>query len=158
MQLVKKVSMNLRNLICLMLLICSLVLINTHSSASEQLRIDTIQLPPFGFFTEDGRSTGFLYDMGSRIAEEAGFPYKNRIVPFARMVMELEQGRADFGLFFRSEKNDKIIIPVLHIASFKNVVISLKDTKYKSLESLHGKLVARVRGQDMMSFLKKISL
>ncbi len=140
MQLIKRKGINLRNLICLILLICSLVLINTDSSASEQLRIDTIHLYPFGFFTEHGKSTGLLYDMGNLIAQEAGFSYKNRIVPFARMIMELEHGKADFGLFFRSEKNDKIVIPVSHVLLFKNVVMSLRGAKYESLESLHGKL------------------
>jgi ABC-type amino acid transport substrate-binding protein len=122
-----------------------LLVIPGHSTA-EELRIDTIQMPPFGFVTKDGQNTGLLYDISNRIAEETGLPYTNQIVPFARMVGELERGDADFSMFYRSTKNDQITIPVAALVPIKNIVIGVKGTQFDSLESLHGKLVARVRG------------
>ena len=121
------------------------LLFSTDISASEQLRIDTVQMAPLGF-VKDGKSTGFFYDMGNLIAKEAGFSYQNRIVPFARVIHELENGDADFGILYRSEKNDKVTLPVSPVFSFKNIIIGLKGTSFDALQSLHGKKIARVRG------------
>lgn len=129
---------------CVMLAVLSLPL--PPLSASELLRIDTIQMAPLGFFTEDGKSAGFFYDLANRIAEEAGFSYQNRIVPFARMINEIESGEADVSIFYRSEKNDKLTIPISALFSLKNIIIGGKGTKFDSVQSLHGKKVARVRG------------
>ena len=131
---------------CWMIVAICLMLVHPGGSMAEELRIDTIQMPPLGFVTEDGQNTGLLYEISNRIAEETGLSYTNQIVPFARMIAELERGDADFSIFFRSAKNDQISIPVATLLSLKNIVIGLKGTQFDSLESLHGKLVARVRG------------
>lgn len=135
----------MKMIFCVMFTALSL-LFSTNISASEQIRIDTVQMAPLGFFAKDGKSTGFFYDMSNLIAREAGFSYQNRIVPFARIVYELENGDADFGILYRSEKNDKVTLPVSPVFSFKNIVVGLKGTTFDSLQSLHGKKVARVRG------------
>ncbi len=132
--------------ICCMMGVALLLMPGTELSAAERLRIDTVQMAPFGFFSKDGKSRGFLYDVSNRIAEETGFSYENRIVPFARMLHELETGKADFSIFFRSQKNDQIIVPISPVFSLKNIVIGVKGANFDSLKSLHGKKVARVRG------------
>jgi polar amino acid transport system substrate-binding protein len=120
---------------------------NADISASEQpIRIDTILLSPFGFLNEDGKRTGFFYDIGSQIAKEAGFSYENSIVPFARMVHNLKNGNSDFSIFLRSKENDKIAVPIAPVFSLTNIIVGLKGTKFDSLQSLYGKTVARVRG------------
>jgi len=131
--------------LCFILLISLFLLSGTDSFAADELKIDTVQMPPFGFRTATGKDTGLLYDISNLIAEKAGFSYKNRIVPLARLLKELEHGVADFGIFLHSEKNDPIIIPVIALFPLKNVVISAKGVKFESLESLHGKAVAKVR-------------
>ena len=138
-------SMLIIKRLCFIVLISVVLLSAADSFAGDELKIDTIQMPPFGFYTENGKETGLLYDISNLIAEKAGFSYKNRIVPLARLLKELEHGSADFGIFLYSEKNNRIVIPVLPLFPLKNVVISAKGVKFESLESLHGKSVAKVR-------------
>ncbi len=128
------------------LLILALLIFCDNSSASEPLKIVTIDLAPFGFLTEEGQKTGMLYEMGNQIAQEAGFTYENRIVPFARLIEELSTGRADAGIFLHSRENEKLAVKVANIFTLKNIVIGLKGTAFKSLNDLHGKTVATVRG------------
>lgn len=116
------------------------------SSASEPLRIVTPDMPPFGFVAEDGQKTGMLYEMGNQIAQESGFSYENRIVPFARLIEDLTTGRADMGIFLHSKENEKSAVKVANIFTLKNIIIGLKGTAFKSLNDLHGKTVATVRG------------
>ncbi len=132
--------------LCFIVLMSSFLLSGAAVLAvAEELKIDTVQMPPFGFRIENGKETGLLYEISNLIAEKAGFSYKNRIVPLARLLKELEHGSADFGIFLYSEKNNRIVIPVFPLFPLKNVVISVKGVKFESLESLHGKSVAKVR-------------
>ncbi|WP_163341052.1 ABC transporter substrate-binding protein [Desulfopila sp. IMCC35008] len=112
---------------------------------SESVRIATVEMPPFGFFAEDGKSTGVLYEISNKIAEEAGFSYTNIIVPFPRLINELEMGAKDCGIFLESSKHDKIALKVAFILPLENVVIGRKGTDFKFLSDLHGKTVATVR-------------
>lgn len=125
--------------------VLSAVSLDIHAAASDRLNIVTVEMAPFGFFTKDKKSTGLLYDISNQIAEAAGIPYNNRIVPFARLIKELESGRADFGIFFLSKTNEKIAVKVAPVIPLENIVVGRKDTHFDSLKSLHGKTVATVR-------------
>ncbi len=123
-----------------------LLAFSDKSSDSEPLRIVTPDMPPFGFVTEDGQKTGMLYEIGNQIARDAGFSYENRIVPFARLIEDLTSGRADMGIFLHSRENEKAAVKVANVFTLKNIIIGLKGTAFKSLNDLHGKTVATVRG------------
>lgn len=113
--------------------------------AAEPLRIDTILAPPMGFVTDDGQPAGLYYEILNHIAETAGLSYTNQIVPFARALAELERGDADVSLFFRRDQNTKLV-PILPVYTQKNIIIGRKGARFESLEDLHGKLVAQMRG------------
>jgi ABC-type amino acid transport substrate-binding protein len=146
MQSEKIFRIKLKRLIYCLFIFSFILLSGTSFADSEELSIATIQVAPFGFFTEDEKSTGLLYDMANLIAEAAGFSYVNRIVPFARMIAELESGESDFSIFFLSKKNEKAALQVAPLFPIENVILGLKGTTIKSLEELHGKTVAIVRG------------
>lgn len=117
-----------------------------NANASESLKIVTCEIPPFGFFTQDKKSAGIIYEIANRLGKETGFSFTNKIVPFSRMIGELENGKSDFGIFLVSKKNEKIALNVAPIFPMDNIVIGLKGAVFDSLESLHGKKVATVRG------------
>ena len=50
-------------------------------ASGKALRIETIASVPFGFIDTDGNPTGIMYEISNRIAEEAGLPYTNKIIP-----------------------------------------------------------------------------
>jgi len=50
-------------------------------AATEPLRMLTVEMAPFGFFTKDDKYTGLLYEIANRIAIETGLSHTNSVVP-----------------------------------------------------------------------------
>jgi len=121
-----------------------MIFLGSHSAWAKTLRIVSLQLHPFGFHDGD-TSRGILYDFGNRIAEEAGFSYENKIVPYTRAIKMLEIGEADFCMLFPNDMLDKCAVKVVPVMMLENIIVGLKGTKFDSLEALHGKSVATVR-------------
>lgn len=113
---------------------------------AKTLKIDTIDVAPFGFLDKDGKPTGMMYEISNRIAEEAGMQYSNDIVPYPRTILDLESGSADFVLRFNNEKLPQIAVPVISIIAMPTIVVGKSSTNFKSLEDLHGKTVGLLRG------------
>lgn len=126
-----------------LLLLASVVSSSVHA---RLLKIETIDSLPFGYVNENGQPTGLMYEIGNRIAEEAGMPYVNAIVPYARTVYELEQGDCDIVLRYSNEKLDHIAIKVAAIVSLPTIILSAAEHQFRSLSDLHGKTVGVVRG------------
>lgn len=104
-----------------------------------------MDVTPFGFLNKN-KPTGMMFEAGSRIAEEAGLEYTNTIVPYARTIIALQNGNADFVLRYSNEILPSIAVPLVSIITIQNVILFRADTNIKDLESLQGKTVARVRG------------
>jgi len=115
---------------------------------AASLRIETINGPPWGFVGSDGQPTGMMYEIGSRIAQEAGFSYTNALVPYARTGFDIENGNADFILRFGSEQMARGAVAVATIVTMPVILIGPKGTHYKSLRELHGKTVGVVRSSS----------
>jgi polar amino acid transport system substrate-binding protein len=123
-----------------------LTLLVSSAALSKTLNIATIELAPFGFFTEDKKQTGMMYEISNLIAEEAGMKYVNYILPYARTSFAVASGRSDFVLRFTNEQLSKDAIQVISVVAMRNIVIGLPGIEYNSLSDLHGKTVASLRG------------
>ena len=115
-------------------------------AVGHTLKIDTIAVAPFGFTGADGKPTGMMYEIGNRIAEEAGFKHTNDIIPYARTIIDLESGAADFVLRFTNEQLPQIAVQVATVVTMPTIVVGLAGSRYKSLNDLHGKSVGQLRG------------
>lgn len=111
----------------------------------ETLKIITIHGPPWGFIGADGKPTGIMYEIGNRIAEEAGFDHTNNLVPYPRTAVEIEHGSADFILRFGNDQMERDAVPVASIVAMPIILIGPARTGFKSLSELHGKTVGVVR-------------
>ncbi len=60
---------------------------------ARPLKIETIESAPFGYIDDQGKPAGIMYEIGNRIAEEAGMEYVNSIVPYARTSCRTGAGR-----------------------------------------------------------------
>ncbi|WP_176654403.1 substrate-binding periplasmic protein [Duganella hordei] len=120
-------------------------LLLSWSAMSEPLRIQTIQGPPWGFVGSDGKPTGMMYEIGNRIAEEAGFSYTNALVPYARTALEIETGGADCILRFSNEHMARVAVPVASVATMPVILVGPSGTRYNNLAELRGKTVGVVR-------------
>lgn len=124
-----------------LLLACAL---HAHG-AGEPLRIETIDGPPWGFIGSDGKPTGMMYEIGNRIAEEAGFRYTNALTPYARTAHSIESGSADVVLRFSNAQMMRDAVQVATIVSMPIIIVGPPGTRYKTLDELHGKTVGVVR-------------
>lgn len=116
--------------------------------AADFVRFSTMDLLPWGYSDNKGNPTGIYSDIAAEIAREAGISYTNRIVPYRRMIAELETGKADVIMLFPNEMLKESAISIAPLYALKNVVIGLKGAHFQSLEDLYGKTVAQVRGAN----------
>ncbi len=131
--------------------VLALLLPPAHAAAIAPLKIITIQGPPWGFVGNDQRPTGMMYEIGNRIAEVAGLPYTNALVPYARTALEIELGNADFILRFGSEHMERAAHPVATIVTMPVILVGPKGTNYRNISELHGKTVGVVRASKYVS-------
>lgn len=113
---------------------------------AETLHIQTIEVAPFGMKDKDDQASGMMFEISNKIAQEAGFKFSNKVVPYARTILELQQGNADFVLRYSNEKLPQVAIPVASVISMQTIVLSNSMTTFDSIKSLHGKKIGVVRG------------
>ena len=123
---------------------CILSLLLALSVQARTLKIETIRTDPFGYDDARGKG-GMMYEIGNLIAETAGLPYENRIVPYARTVLSLKDGSADMVLRFNNEELSSVAIQVIPVVGMQTVVLSRATRPVNSLAELNGKLLAVVR-------------
>lgn len=86
-----------------------------------------------------------MFEISSRIAQEAGFSYTNQLTPYARIAPEMAQGKTDFVLRFSSEEMVKVAIPLTTVVTMPVIAIGPEGSRFQSLEDLRGKTVGVVR-------------
>lgn len=114
-------------------------------AAAVPLKLATIDGPPWGFIGTDGKPTGMMYEIGNRIAQEAGFAWTNQLVPYARIGPEIAHGKADFVLRFSSEEMVNAAIPVAVVVTMPVIAVGARGVRFNGLEDLRGKVVGVVR-------------
>ncbi|WP_272700977.1 substrate-binding periplasmic protein [Desulfovibrio sp. Fe33] len=133
----------------LLLAVLSLPVLSYQARAEgETLRIATIELGTGGRF-EDGRPTGFCYDLGNALAREAGFEPVNRLVPLARGVEEVVLGLADMIIVAPDERIDEAAENIGLVETLTIVAWGRVETPLRSKRDLAGKTVALVRGSRL---------
>lgn len=118
------------------------------------LRIETIQSEPFGRIGPQGAS-GLMVDIGMRIAQRAGLAAENRVVPYARTVLSLQNGSADMVLRFSNEELQAVAVQVAPVLPLPTVLVSRRvDAAYGSNLGLFG--AARELGLRMQQFARPV--
>jgi polar amino acid transport system substrate-binding protein len=99
------------------------------------LRIQTIKSEPFGRIGPEG-SSGLMYDIGLLIAQRAGLPAENHVVPYARTVLSLQTGSADMVLRFSNEDLRAVAHQVAPVLPLPTVLVSRREAPLQRLEDL----------------------
>lgn len=128
--------------LCLLLACC----LAGPGARAQKLRIVTIESAPFGFFDETGKPAGMMYEIGNLIAQEAGFAYTNKIVPYPRTVALIASGEADLALRYSNPELRAAAIQVAQVLSLQTIVVGRAGVQLGSLQDLHGKYVGIPRG------------
>jgi polar amino acid transport system substrate-binding protein len=140
----KSLAARVHAVLPLAFLLC--IALNATTTFSKELIIRTIAITPFGFLDSAGKPTGIMYEIGNRIAQEAGLSYQNALTPYARTVLDLEYGNADVILRYNNTELPQIAHQVISVLALPSVVVSKNPSRYLSLADLRGKNVGILRG------------
>lgn len=113
---------------------------------ARPLNIVTIDIPPFGMTAEGGQSYGIMYEISNRIAAQAGLASRNILQPYARTVVELKHGRADFVLRFDNDSLAEAAIKVAPIFPLQVIVLAAADKHLHTFNDMHGLTIGVMRG------------
>jgi len=114
----------------------------------QPLRFVTIALPPFGMTENDVHGSpisGIYTELVQRLAQEAGLPFTNTVLPYARAVALIEAGEADAMISFANQKLLSSAVQLEVAARLTIVAIGRAGEQIASIESLRGKIVGMVR-------------
>lgn len=99
------------------------------------LRIETIQSEPFGRVGPQGPG-GLMYEIGQLIAQRAGLTAENRVVPYARTVLSLQNDSADMVLRFSNDEIKAVALQVAPVLPLPTVLVSRREAPLLRLEDL----------------------
>ena len=136
--------------------VLAFALASPASVLARDLRIVTIESAPFGFFEANGQPSGMMWEIGNLIAAEAGFTATNQIIPYARTVLVVENGEADFVLRYGSAELSAAAIQVAPVLSLPTIIVGKPSSPFKSLKDLRGKTVGTPRGGALTMILMPI--
>lgn len=132
-----------RVLALLGLIVCSFAI---TAAPARPLNIVTIDIPPFGMTDKDGRPHGIMYEISNRIATQAGFTSHNMLLPYARTVIALKHGRADFVLRFDNDSLGEAALKVAPIFPLQVIVLGAAGKRLRTFDDMHGLTIGVMRG------------
>jgi ABC-type amino acid transport substrate-binding protein len=107
--------------------------------AGPELRLGTLDLPPYGWKNADGSCHGIVYQMHQEIGERTGLRFTNEIVPFARMLDMLKNGQLDMVTSQPHDTAQQAGDPLI-VQNKMNVIVGTnKNSRIHTHEDLRGK-------------------
>ncbi|WP_419905267.1 substrate-binding periplasmic protein [Kiloniella sp.] len=115
-------------------------------ATAATLQVSVFDLHPFGGRDAEGKVVGIIPEILNEVAQETGLDLEVRVVPYKRMFYELETGEADFAIFFRTPKSEKIARPKVLIYTLRNIVVGKQGIDLSAYEDLYRHTISVPRG------------
>jgi len=116
-----------------------------HGQDTAVLQVRTIGVSPYGIESENNPS-GIYYDLAEMLANDIDIKVQHYVYPYARIMHELKSGQTDVTIMFKYQELEEYVIYVAALPPIKNVVVGLKELQLTSIDALHGKSLAYLRG------------
>jgi polar amino acid transport system substrate-binding protein len=130
--------------LCIFFVATMLVVLAVPSQA-QTLKIATIGVSPFGIIEPNGAESGLFYEIANKIAEEAGLPHENKVLPYRRVMLMIESGDADMTIAFLNDGLKKNAVQIAPVIRVQNIAIGRAGTEINSITDLRGKNVTSIR-------------
>jgi ABC-type amino acid transport substrate-binding protein len=133
------------------------------SASPNTLKASIFDIAPWGYRDSKNNIIGIERDILTAISDDIGEHIKIKLVPYKRMMRNLETGDSDFSIFFRSSASEKVGEPLVKWGSLDIIVIALKGHNILNYEDLKNHRIAvRLGGHFGKKFdedenLKKIT-
>jgi len=109
------------------------------------LQVRTIAVAPYGIIT-DAQLNGIYFELMELLLAKSKLVNRHYIDPYARIMHELKIGTADLTIMFKYPELSSYVTYIYPLPALKNVVIGRKKDHFPTIESLHGKVIAYLRG------------
>lgn len=103
---------------------------------AQALKAAIFDIAPWGYLDKDGKIGGIQFELIRAIAKEMGEDIDIQLVPYKRMIENLETGAADFAIFYRSRKSEKSCEPLANWGKLDIIVIGRAGTNLRSYQDL----------------------
>lgn len=113
-----------------------LLLTQSLSHAEDTLKSSIFDIAPWGYRDSNHKITGIEYDIIQAISKETNLNIKISLVPYKRMMHQLDSGAIDFSIFFRGKKSEKISIPLVKWGELDIIVIGRKGVVINNYDDL----------------------
>jgi len=103
--------------------------------ADEKLRGGLFNIVPYAYI-EKGKLTGITYDIMQNLQKESDITIETKLLPYKRMLNDLELGKIDFGIFFLSDYSESFSEKLIAMYDLETIVIGKKDLIISSPDDL----------------------
>lgn len=137
-----------RKLGFLLVILCSLVASLSHAQSLPVLHLASVDnLPPY-IFVEDEKLTGLSIDIIHELARRGQFEVEIHTYPWARVLLEVEQGTVD-GAFsaYMTEERKKFCLytGIVHYDELRIAVKRGREFPFTGIGSLYGRVIGKGR-------------
>lgn len=146
-------NIKLVTLTSVLLVFCSLELL------AQSINIATVNVGNRAFYDDSGLKQGSSYEILNEVVKEAGFTYKNELMPFGRILGYLETGAVELSLLVPNEIVNNVAFPLVHIQDVDFIIVGLKGFDIEQIEDIKGKKVGYLRmSPTANNFLKSVNV
>ncbi len=124
-----------------LLIFLATVLISMPPSYGAPLKAAIFDIAPWGYRDSNKQIAGIEYEIIQAISKEMNEDIEINLMPYKRMMVELEVGKVDFSIFFRSTKSEKMASPAVKWGALDIIVVGMKDLKLKTYDDLKNKSI-----------------
>ncbi|MFP4584210.1 MAG: transporter substrate-binding domain-containing protein [Desulfococcaceae bacterium] len=116
--------------------------------------------PPYEFFDESGRPTGYNVELTRAVAEAMGLNVRIRLGPWGeiRRALENREIHAIHGMFHSEERARRVDFSAPHTIIYHSAFARRSTPPIDSLDDLAGKSLVVMRGDILHDFAKKAGL
>jgi len=118
---------------------------NAVAKETSFLQVRTIAVSPYGINT-GAELKGIYFELTELLLTKTALKNDHFIYPYARIIHELKIGKTDLTIMFKYPELSSYVTYIYPLPALKNVVIGRKNDVFPSIESLHGKVIAYLRG------------
>ncbi|MDG3087896.1 transporter substrate-binding domain-containing protein [Vibrio hannami] len=123
----------------------ALVFITNGSAFAKDIVVAAVEVSQRGFWGEDGTAQGSSVEITNTVAQAANIQVKNVIMPYPRILHNLEVGKVDLALLVPNDKVTKVAIPLVHLQNVDFIIVGKRGTELNNVEDLTGKRVGYLR-------------
>lgn len=130
------------------LLACLLVVVSIGVSrplSAVEITVGTVEVSQRGYWGKDGTAKGSSVEIVSEVVKAAGFTLVHKIMPYPRLVHNLELGLVDVALLIPNDRVTRVAIPLVRLQHVDFMIVAKRGKQLQKVEQIDGMRVGYLR-------------